>query len=308
MKLPSIHTLLNPAPPSPPSYEVNTHKQHMQQSSFSLPSVQVLPASPLSSTMDMATLSPMLSPALSSATMSPSISSIGSMSPLTMNSAEFPPIHGDDPPRRLLNSPPSFLQPRAPTHYLHHNHKRSASQGDKPLYVDHHHQQQQQQQQRQYPQPQHQQQPQQQAAPARRVSKPVASTSKGTPPAPPPCTEILISPSGQPILKRRRGRPPTRSPGYEEGGWTFLSPTVWDVASSSDPNNNNNVRKRGSTEEDRTDAMTTAFTSANMETVLPMPKKKRGRKPKTHIEGNSCFMWKDISVARRTSSSLTDHR
>ncbi|KAI8333875.1 hypothetical protein BC941DRAFT_433233 [Chlamydoabsidia padenii] len=285
MKLPSIHTLLNPAPPSPPTYEVDKHLLHSP-----IPSVQVLPASPLSTPKDLVCLSPMLSPALSSSTMSPSVSSTGSISPLTMNSAEFPPIHGDDPPRRLLNSPPLLLQPRSPTYYLHHHpHHKLSSQADKSMYLN--------------SQPPQQQQKQLQPVVSSRRT--TLKPSKEAPPAPPPCTEIFISPSGQPILKRRRGRPPTRSPGYEEGGWTFLSPTVWDVASSSQQHDQRHNKKRGSIEDEPTDTMTTAFTSANMETVLPMPKKKRGRKPKTHIEGNSCFMWKDISATRRTPS-ITD--
>ncbi|ORX60703.1 hypothetical protein DM01DRAFT_310315 [Hesseltinella vesiculosa] len=123
-------------------------------------------------------------------------------------------------------------------------------------------------------------------------------------PAPPPCTEILISPTtGQPILKRRRGRPPTRSPGYDEGGFTFLSPTVWNVTATANPSIPPSALQSLSTEEDENDHMIdamTAFTGSDMDTVLPMPKKKRGRKPKTHIEGNSCFVWKDITAAKRS--------
>ncbi|ORZ24475.1 hypothetical protein BCR42DRAFT_403028, partial [Absidia repens] len=331
MKLPSIHTLLNPAPPSPPTYDVNDNSYSQKQQALPAPpSVQVLPASPGPLSVDTMALSPMLSPALSS-NRSPSVSSVGSISPMTMNMSDFPPIHGDDPPprRRPVQSTP-LLQPRTPANYLH-QHKRSFSQGDKPLYADSHSD--------QgicaigpttLPTP-----PTSFSSPSpppsivispsasssasenkhnnkattitnKNLLQPTTSNKKSRQstatkgvkelgPAPPPCTEILISPTGQPILKRRRGRPPTRSPGYEEGGWTFLSPTVWDVASPSSsspssslsPEQQQQYDRRGTAAEDEgmmNDAMT-AFTSADMDTVLPMPKKKRGRKPKTHIEG-----------------------
>ncbi|KAI8991190.1 hypothetical protein BDF20DRAFT_843220 [Mycotypha africana] len=45
--------------------------------------------------------------------------------------------------------------------------------------------------------------------------------------------------------------------------------------------------------------MMTAFTNSNMDTVLNMPSKKRGRKPKTCLVGNSCFLWKDTSTSCR---------
>ncbi|CAO3580032.1 unnamed protein product [Absidia cylindrospora] len=366
MKLPFIHTLLNP-PPSPPTCN-NNNSNHMQP-----PTVQVLPASPTPSTVDNVTLSPMLSPALSS-TRSPFVSSIDSVSPMAMNSSEFPPIHGDDPPRRLVHSSPS-PQPRSPTHYLHHAHHHRAfsshSEPSSPSYgyssmKDHnigasspeantlptppatYH-----------PSP---------SAPSIVISQSSSSSSLSIPsapttavgghhdflkpdqpssrtrtnnigspstspsrspspspslaptrqesvPAPPPCTQIFISPTGQPILKRRRGRPPTRSPGYDEGGWTFLSPTVWDVSSSSSQqqkhqqsqqqqqkSSSNQQRAMIDSDSTMTESMT-AFTGADMDTVLPMPKKKRGRKPKTHIEGNSCFIWKDIGATRRSTTS-----
>ncbi|KAG1420091.1 hypothetical protein G6F57_023656 [Rhizopus arrhizus] len=56
-----------------------------------------------------------------------------------------------------------------------------------------------------------------------------------TPPEPqeldlPPFTQIVLSESGQAILKRRRGRPPNIKHCTTDGKhWTFLTPTVWDV-------------------------------------------------------------------------------
>ncbi|KAI8069653.1 hypothetical protein BC940DRAFT_297207 [Gongronella butleri] len=382
MKLPSIHSLLNP-PPSPPT-----------------PVVQVMPASPtpgFQAERDPPQTSsqwpsPMLSPALSSSR-SPSVCSMGPPSPImTQQSSELPPIHGDDPPRPLSRSPmmhpkpylhsdkllhrhqhashrPSSLSPPQPAHYgsnssispllspqshpQHNYHQRHRSWSASNAYEEC---------QRRPPptnsphlqlppsalplssfsssSPRHLAVPgadtpsmpslQRRSsysaplAPARRaaggvkkVSKPNAkpaalSIRKESAPAPPPCTEILISPTtGQPILKRRRGRPPTRSPGYDEGGWTFLSPTVWNVTTTANPSippsslaSTNTSSSSASDDDDdghMTDAMT-AFTGADMDTVLPMPKKKRGRKPKTHIEGNSCFVWKDITASKRAKS------
>ena len=39
--------------------------------------------------------------------------------------------------------------------------------------------------------------------------------------------------------------------------------------------------------------------------VFPSAKvnKKRGRKPKTHIVGNSCFVWKDLTSTRTTAAA-----
>lgn len=264
MKLPPIHTLLN-SPPSPSDQGDYQYPQHEQ----SLPPPgHMLPVPTGSST-----LSPMASPALSS-TKSPSISSIGSISPMSMKLSEFPPIHGDDPPRRLVHSP---SRPSAYHQSFHHQHSFYKRHQD-----DVHH---------------HDPPPAIVISPSTTTPKAeittVTSPRPAPVPAPPPCTQILISPTtGQAILKRRRGRPPTRSPGYDEGGWTFLSPTVWDVTpSSTQPSN--------SQPDEMADAMA-AFTSATMDTVLPMPKKKRGRKPKHHFQGNSCFVWKEITPTRHS--------
>lgn len=129
-----------------------------------------------------------------------------------------------------------------------------------------------------------------------------------------PSTQIVFDASGQPVLKRRRGRPPTmRDTNSFDGGWTFLAPTVWDVHVSEEqkereiqadqrissapiplPQSTNNEHLMNN-------AMN-AFTNSNMDTILHMPRKKRGRKPKTHIAGNSCFVWKDLTSTRSSST------
>ncbi|CAO3636863.1 unnamed protein product [Cunninghamella echinulata] len=373
--LPSIQSLLNPPSQfnqSPPHSQTQTKPQP--------PSLQVLPPSPI----DTSALSPTLSPALSS-TRSPSICSIEPPSPTLMNLSEMnlselPPIHGDDPPRRLIHSPPtkhsSLSSPSSTSHqYLQRSNKWSDYSSTSGHHHHHHH--------NYYtttttatntnnqspssPTPSHHhersfsssssisstssssnQSSQLLSPPSlsppkiiispstssskinnnnnKRMNSSSQSNEKEEVPAPPPCTQILISPTGQPILKRRRGRPPTRSPGYDEGGWTFLSPTVWDVNSSSSNNgqqqsqndqqqqqqqqqDNINQQKNHNHNEDEHGGMMnnsmTAFTSSNMDTVLPMPKKKRGRKPKTYIEGNSCFVWKDITSRRSVPNTST---
>jgi hypothetical protein len=124
-----------------------------------------------------------------------------------------------------------------------------------------------------------------------------------------PTTQIVFDSSGQPVLKRRRGRPPTiRDANNFDGGWTFLAPTVWDVHVSEEQKQ----REIQADHKERlisvvsnviqndhlmNDAMA-AFTNSNMDTILHMPRKKRGRKPKTHIVGNSCFVWKDLTSTR----------
>ncbi|OBZ89473.1 hypothetical protein A0J61_02480 [Choanephora cucurbitarum] len=107
-----------------------------------------------------------------------------------------------------------------------------------------------------------------------------------------PSTQIIFDDAGQPKLKRKRGRPPTVQ---LDGSWTFLAPTVWNI-----PISRREHRDRQTT--DDTDTIMTnamaAFTSSKMDMVLPMPHKKRGRKPKTHLVGNSCFVWKDLTLTR----------
>ncbi|KAI8076504.1 uncharacterized protein B0P05DRAFT_546126 [Gilbertella persicaria] len=47
-----------------------------------------------------------------------------------------------------------------------------------------------------------------------------------------------------------------------------------------------------------------AFTNSNMDIMLHMPRKKRGRKPKTHLVGNSCFVWKDLTLSKSKKSNV----
>jgi hypothetical protein len=107
----------------------------------------------------------------------------------------------------------------------------------------------------------------------------------------PPFTQIILSETGQAILKRRRGRPPNMKP-YDGKNWTFLTPTVWDV------NHQQTQAVTGEVEEDVMHGTMAAFTSSSMDMVLQMPRKKRGRKPKSHIQGHSCFVWKDVPSKR----------
>lgn len=132
------------------------------------------------------------------------------------------------------------------------------------------------------PPPKHQNSP---SPPAARLSlSPSPSRSEEEVPLVNP---ILFTNTGEPILKRKRGRPPNLREPVWEGGWTFVTPTVWNITSAS---------PMSSSEQEDTET-TTAFTSSTMDTVLTMPKKKRGRKPKTHIEGNSCFVWRDLTAS-----------
>lgn len=126
----------------------------------------------------------------------------------------------------------------------------------------------------------------------------------------PPAMQIVLSESGQPILKRRRGRPPSMREPTLEGGWTFLTPTVWDVNNpQSQQQQQQQEQQQQNDHSDTPDSVMNgsmaAFTSSNMDMVLQMPRKKRGRKPKTHIAGNSCFVWKEITASRRTKKSKT---
>ncbi|KAJ8663186.1 hypothetical protein O0I10_001363 [Lichtheimia ornata] len=164
------------------------------------------------------------------------------------------------------------------------------------------------------------------------VSKPSIQVNPSTSerletPAP---TRLSFTSTGEPILKRRRGRPPSnaREACTWEGGWTFLSPTVWSVnnnnsnqvtappsttlpvSSSSSGQQNNQPRKTldaatTSQQQSHSGAISdiAAFSSSDLSNVMHMPKRKRGRKPKKHLVGHSCFVWKDIPIVRSPLST-----
>ncbi|KAI7897699.1 uncharacterized protein BX663DRAFT_527252 [Cokeromyces recurvatus] len=107
--------------------------------------------------------------------------------------------------------------------------------------------------------------------------------------------------------KRKRGRPPnaTRPEVQGDSNWTFVKPTVWDVKHQQpnpiqrEHNNNNNTPSYRKPE--NTTVMTNnlnTFMTTNMDMALSIPKKKRGRKPKKQLVGNSCFVWRDLTAPR----------
>lgn len=124
--------------------------------------------------------------------------------------------------------------------------------------------------------------------------------------------------------KRKRGRPPnaSRPEIQSDSNFTFVKPTVWDVkqqknvdtatdtpttaaASSTNYNtftttnsNNKNTQNQFYTENNIMSDGINTFTTTNMDMALSMPKKKRGRKPKKQLAGNSCFVWKDLTAPR----------
>ncbi|KAI7907396.1 uncharacterized protein BX663DRAFT_495762 [Cokeromyces recurvatus] len=152
-------------------------------------------------------------------------------------------------------------------------------------------------------------------------------------------TQLVFDSFGQPKQKRRRGRPPISknissnsnqdNEDNNNKSWTFLTPTVWDVfiseeqkerelkanqkeqqlmmSWSSSKKENKQVLLNTHDESRGGDSLMNnsmaAFTNSKMDTILHMPRKKRGRKPKTHIIGNSCFVWKDLTSTRSSSSA-----
>ncbi|KAI8642702.1 hypothetical protein BD408DRAFT_416081 [Parasitella parasitica] len=119
----------------------------------------------------------------------------------------------------------------------------------------------------------------------------------------PPSTQTIVNEEGKTILKRRRGRLPSLREPSLEGGWTFLTPTVWDVKSQQQVSQNPDVEEPQPSMSVNNGAVAT-FSSSDVNMTLPISRKKRGRKPKTHIVGNSCFVWKDISVTRKCSKVI----
>jgi hypothetical protein len=97
-----------------------------------------------------------------------------------------------------------------------------------------------------------------------------------------------------------------------------VPPTVWDVKRTDRPDPIESSVSTNSTSTISSAATTTTnmnnnggmlvlwpeidqqntFTSTRMDTTLTMPKKKRGRKPKTQLAGNSCFVWRDLTARR----------
>ncbi|KAI8333523.1 hypothetical protein BC941DRAFT_433692 [Chlamydoabsidia padenii] len=153
--------------------------------------------------------------------------------------------------------------------------------------------------------------------------------------------------SCDPVVKRRRGRPPNTNRQVQRDHWTFVTPTVWDVkhtqlpdspqdpiysspssdssseeavsASSMDSkngvmlvlwphddnsNNNNSTSIQSGDKNDIRYNLNT-FTSTRMDATLTMPKKKRGRKPKNQLAGNSCFVWRDLTARRGANRQKT---
>lgn len=95
--------------------------------------------------------------------------------------------------------------------------------------------------------------------------------------------------------KRKRGRPPNASRPENQDHWTFIQPTVWDVKNNKALSENEKLEPLPQTTD--TSRIST-FTSTNMDMTLSIPKKKRGRKPKNQLAGNSCFVWKDLTAPR----------
>ncbi|CAO3647435.1 unnamed protein product [Mucor hiemalis] len=309
--LPSISTLLKlpSSPPSPPRIVVVDERNETQ------------PGNSNNSKGDYnlsVTLSPMLSPidsyASSIQSLSPNTSSFQPPSPLPSPSMlslpphhSLPPLQGDDPPRRLTRHPSisslTSVSPKPSFNSLW----TSTSPSPQPSYCS--------------PSPTLPPQPQHQADSPMAMSlddnnsiRSVSPVVVERPPLP-PSTQIVLSESGQPILKRRRGRPPSMREPALEGGWTFLTPTVWDVKQDQSPsaapvssNTTTTTAAANAAADSVMNGSMAAFTSSNMDMVLQMPRKKRGRKPKTHIVGNSCFVWKDITASRRSTKVIKEQQ
>ncbi|KAG2210268.1 hypothetical protein INT47_003253 [Mucor saturninus] len=303
--LPSITTLLS----SPPRIVVvrDDGNQHTTDNDDAL-SPRYLKSPTNYNDRLSATLSPMLSPidsyASSIHTLSPNITPLQPTSPLPAMLA-LPPLQGDDPPRRLQRHPSiSSIASISPKPAFNSLWSSSAPSSPRPLSRS--------------PSP---------AVPSTAPShkentQPLYQARLQNAPQPPeraphshqqtpeelqeePQTQIILSESGHPILKRRRGRPPNMREPSLEGGWTFLTPTVWDV---NHPQQGSAPATLPSTSDSVMNGSMAAFTSSNMDMVLQMPRKKRGRKPKTHIVGNSCFVWKDITAARRSTKVIKEQQ
>ncbi|KAI9322256.1 hypothetical protein BX666DRAFT_1873971 [Dichotomocladium elegans] len=55
------------------------------------------------------------------------------------------------------------------------------------------------------------------------------------------------------------------------------------------------------------EALNNTFANTKMDTPLSMPRKKRGRKPKMQLAGNSCFVWRDLTARRGANRNRRRH-
>jgi hypothetical protein len=108
--------------------------------------------------------------------------------------------------------------------------------------------------------------------------------------------------------KRKRGRPPNASKPStpSDSNWTFVKPTVWDVQSSA--RSHKNTPQLLCAENKTMSEGINTFTATNMNMALSIPKKKRGRKPKKQMAGNSCFVWKDLTAPRGANKKTANKK
>ncbi|KAI8876780.1 hypothetical protein K501DRAFT_337871 [Backusella circina FSU 941] len=128
------------------------------------------------------------------------------------------------------------------------------------------------------------------------------------------------------VAKQKRGRPPnaSRQASSQRDSWTFVTPTVWDVKHREEPTLTDQEYDQDSfmvlhwppghgpkqtmnNANDESSTGLSTFTNTNMDTTLSIPKKKRGRKPKMQLEGNFCFVWRDLT-ARRGANKKTQKK
>ncbi|KAI7899562.1 uncharacterized protein BX663DRAFT_520463 [Cokeromyces recurvatus] len=137
--------------------------------------------------------------------------------------------------------------------------------------------------------------------------------------------EKTTSISTNTTVKRKRGRPSNASrQTIQNENWTFVTPTVWDVkhkdtiidspgtptSLTSEVGDHHddfmvlhwpiNDNKDGQQQQQQQQQQN-IFTNTTMDTTLSIPKKKRGRKPKMQLEGNFCFVWRDLTAPRSSN-------
>ncbi|KAI8373401.1 hypothetical protein EDC96DRAFT_425584, partial [Choanephora cucurbitarum] len=104
--------------------------------------------------------------------------------------------------------------------------------------------------------------------------------------------------------KRKRGRPPnaSRPEMQADSNFTFVKPTVWDVKQQNHQEEPHSISHASNTPHFAESTVLSeginTFTATNMDMALNIPKKKRGRKPKKQLAGNSCFVWRDLTAPR----------
>ncbi|OBZ90845.1 hypothetical protein A0J61_01114 [Choanephora cucurbitarum] len=126
------------------------------------------------------------------------------------------------------------------------------------------------------------------------------SSSASSPLISPLLSPLLLSDSEEQEnpIKRKRGRPPNNRREKKEQ-FTFTTPTVCDSA---------HAQTTVAEEHTLENFVVLQWQEKNNSDVssISTPKRRRGRKPKTQLAGNLCFVWRDPTIHHYTNKKIKE--